>query len=283
MTSFLPLVTAGGDMPAWMPWTLDHVQAGVLVLDAELRVVFANQWLLRRARLGAAEVDQRNLLDIFPEVHNSHLEKTLRQALRTGFSAVLSETLHLSPLPLFGLSGPRSDERRLKQSIQVVPMGGLATTQAGQRHVLVQVTDVTPAVARERLLKEQAGFDAVLNLFDSTISFHAQYQQSRTPQALTELLVSSPDNPRSLAWVAQTLRSRLRRIEHLADGATHALAALLPDSPLDPVQLWPLDSATPEALTALLVQYRQSARAVAQGLSGLFFTHSGTAAHSVSV
>jgi len=134
-----------------------------------------------------------------------------------------------------------------------------------------------------RLLKEQAGFDAVLNLFDSTISFHAQYQQSRTPQALTELLVSSPDNPRSLAWVAQTLRSRLRRIEHLADGATHALAALLPDSPLDPVQLWPLDSATPEALTALLVQYRQSARAVAQGLSGLFFTHSGTAAHSVSV
>lgn len=156
MTSFLPLVTAGGDVPAWMPWTLDHVQAGVLVLDAELRVVFANQWLLRRARLGTGEISQRNLLDVFPDVQNSHLEKTLRQALRTGFSAVLSETLHLSPLPLFGLSGPRSDERRLKQSIQVVPMGGLATEQAGQRHVLVQVTDVTPAVARERLLKEQA-------------------------------------------------------------------------------------------------------------------------------
>jgi hypothetical protein len=34
------------------------------------------------------------------------------------------------------------------------------------------------------LIEEQAGFDAVLDLFDSTISFHAQYQQSRTPQAL---------------------------------------------------------------------------------------------------
>jgi len=33
----------------------------------------------------------------------------------------------------------------------------------------------------------------------------------------------------------------------------------------------------------LLTQYRQSARAVAEGLSGLFFTHSGPAAHSVSV
>lgn len=156
MSSFLPLVTAEGEVPTWMPWALDHVQAGVLVLDAELRVVFANQWLLRRARRVAAQVSQRSLLEVFPEVRNSHLEKTLRQALRTGFSAVLSETLHFSPLPLFGLSGPPTDDRRLKQSIQLVPMGALAATQAGQRHVLVQVTDVTPAVARERLLKEQA-------------------------------------------------------------------------------------------------------------------------------
>ena len=133
-----------------------------------------------------------------------------------------------------------------------------------------------------RLFKEQAGFDAVLHLFDSTISFHAQYQQSRTPQALVELLVTSTDNPRSLAWVAQTLRSRLRRIEHLADGATHALAARLPPAPTGPTLLWPPGSATPEGLLALLTQYRQSARAVAEGLSGLFFTHSGPAAHSVS-
>jgi uncharacterized circularly permuted ATP-grasp superfamily protein/uncharacterized alpha-E superfamily protein len=134
-----------------------------------------------------------------------------------------------------------------------------------------------------RLFKEQAGFDGLLNLFDSTISFHAQYQQSRTPQALVELLVTSPDNPRSLAWVAQTLRSRLRRIEHLADGATHRLAALLPEPPTDPLQLWPQDSASPEALNALLAHYRRSAREVAEGLSGLFFTHSGQAAHSVGL
>ncbi|MFM8577140.1 MAG: alpha-E domain-containing protein, partial [Limnohabitans sp.] len=131
--------------------------------------------------------------------------------------------------------------------------------------------------------KQQAGFDAVLHLFDSTISFHAQYQQSRTPQALLEMLVTHPDNPRALAWVAQTLRARLRRIEHLADGATHPLAALQPPTPTDPAALWPTDSATPEALLALLAQYRQSARAVAEGLSSLFFTHSGPAAHSVSV
>ena len=139
-----------------------------------------------------------------------------------------------------------------------------------------------------RLLQEQAGFDAVLQLFDSTISFHAQYQQSRTPQALVALLVSSPDHPRSLVWVAQTLRSRLRRIGHLAGGATQTLAEVLPSPAALPegeaaLALWPLLEPQPEPLLRLLAQYRESARRVSDGLSGLFFTHSGPAAHSVSL
>ena len=139
-----------------------------------------------------------------------------------------------------------------------------------------------------RLLQEQAGFDAVLQLFDSTISFHAQYQQSRTPQALVALLVASPDHPRSLTWVALTLRSRLRRIGHLAGGATQALAQVLPPAASLPedqtaLALWPLHEPQPEPLLQLLTQYRSSARRVSDGLSGLFFTHSGPAVHSVSL
>ena len=132
-----------------------------------------------------------------------------------------------------------------------------------------------------RVLQEQPGFDAVLKLFDSTISFHAQYQQSRTPEALSALLVASPDNPRSLAWVAQTLRARLRRMQDLADGGTLGLAALLPETPASdshPVPVLGL-----QALLPLLAHHQRSARQVAEGLSSLFFTHSGGAARSVSV
>jgi len=135
------------------------------------------------------------------------------------------------------------------------------------------------------LLHEQAGFDAVLKLFDSTISFHAQFQQSRTPQALVDLLVSNPDNPRALSWVAKTLQSRLLRMEHLAEGATRALAALLPGPEVlqaNAESLWPLQTRTPDALLALLSQYQQMARQVSDGLSILFFTHSEAAAHNVS-
>jgi len=166
------------------------------------------------------------------------------------------------------------------------------------------------------LIGEQAGFDTVLDLFDSTISFHAQYQQSRTPQALMDLLVTDPDNPRALGWVSHTLRSRLLRMGHLADGATLALANRVPKLiDLSPESLWPYGlvanrlpdltakpdfkqaqtppsattpagpSALPELpelpLHAALGQCQNAAREVSDQLCALFFTHSGEARYSV--
>ena len=141
------------------------------------------------------------------------------------------------------------------------------------------------------LIGEQAGFDAVLDLFDSTISFHAQYQQSRTPQALIDLLVTNADNPRSLGWVAHTLRARLRRMGQLADGATLPLAERVPHLiELTPEALWPLTSparhqASPAnsglPLHTALAHCQTAARDVSDQLCGLFFTHSGEARYSV--
>ena len=137
------------------------------------------------------------------------------------------------------------------------------------------------------LIGEQAGFDAVLDLFDSTISFHAQYQQSRTPQALVDLLVTNSDNPRSLGWVAHTLRSRLLRMGQLADGATLPLAEIVPQLiDLSPESLWPAHFLAPDSdrtlpLYAALSHCQTAARDVSDQLCGLFFTHSGEARYSV--
>ncbi len=63
---------------------------------------------------------------------------------------------------------------------------------------------------------DESGFEAMLALFDSTITFHAQYQLRRDMPALVDLLVIDRDNPRSLGWVAHTLRSRIAKIEAAA-------------------------------------------------------------------
>jgi len=137
------------------------------------------------------------------------------------------------------------------------------------------------------LLGEQAGFDAVLDLFDSTISFHAQYQQSRTPQALIDLLVIHTDNPRSLGWVAHTLRARLTRMGHLADGATTPMAELVPQLiEMTPETLWPRASDPSQPgnelpLRAVLAHCQTAARDISEQLCGLFFTHSGEARYSI--
>ena len=127
-------------------------------------------------------------------------------------------------------------------------------------------------------LSEQAGFDAVLALFDSTISFHAQYQQSRTMDALLELVLSNPDNPRSLAWVLHTLRARLRRMGDLAQGRTAELAERLPQLPLQAPWTGAHDTAQ---LSAQLHACRMAARATSDALNSLFFAHSGDASQSV--
>ena len=184
---------------------------------------------------------------------------------------------------LAALTGAQTDRMSRDDGWRLLSIG---------RHIerLAFLSDAMAEAVRLDLVAEQAGFDAVLDLFDSTISFHAQHQQSRTPQALMELLVTDPDNPRSLGWVAHTLRGRLRRMGTLADGATLALAEGVPQLiGMPPESLWPYpspnpssDSSTPLPLLATLTHCQNAAREVSDHLCGLFFTHSGEARYSVS-
>ena len=74
---------------------------------------------------------------------------------------------------------------------------------------------------------ENGGFSAMVALFDSTITFHAQYQQRRDIPALLDLLVLDRDNPRSLSWVMHTLKNRLAQLADSTSGDVSDLASNL--------------------------------------------------------
>ena len=191
--------------------------------------------------------------------------------------ALLADTSQM----LAALTGAQTDRMSRDDGWRFLSMG---------RHIerLTFLSHALSEAVQLGLIAEQAGFDAVLELFDSTISFHAQHQQSRTPQALIDLLVTDPDNPRSLGWVAHTLRGRLRRMGTLADGATLALAQVLPDwHDTHAASLWPVGAAPtgnnpPLPLQNTLAECQSAARQVSDQLCALFFTHSGEARYSVS-
>jgi len=136
---------------------------------------------------------------------------------------------------------------------------------------------------------EPAGFEALVALFDSTITFHAQYQQRRDMVALVDLLVLDRDNPRSLAWVLQTLRSRLARLGRNVAPQDTELAHQLPD----PAQ-WQLAELSDwqrhadghrvwAALAQLLDDCEAAAVSLSEEITRLHFSHADRRSQSYTV
>ncbi|MBK9443487.1 MAG: circularly permuted type 2 ATP-grasp protein [Comamonadaceae bacterium] len=145
-------------------------------------------------------------------------------------------------------------------------------------------------------LESEGGFDAMIELFDSAITFHAQFQQSRDMAALIDLLVIDRDNPRSVSWVAHTLRGRLAKLAGSEPTELSALSLRVPNpNAWGLAQLCELapDLAPPAPVTAdiipprfdllrdVLYQCTRAANEVSEEISATYFTHSGLANRSV--
>jgi uncharacterized alpha-E superfamily protein len=132
-----------------------------------------------------------------------------------------------------------------------------------------------PVQDGDSLESHQDGFSAMISLFGSTVTFRAQHHGRDDLAALLESLVLDTDNPRSLAWVAQTLRGRLAKLAGDEPQDLCATSILIPD----PKQ-WQLqdvlarnNSNEPEQLIRLLQACLSGAQQVAQAISAQYFTH----------
>ena len=129
--------------------------------------------------------------------------------------------------------------------------------------------------------QDSAGFLALLAVFDSTITYQAQNQQSRELRALLDLLVLDSDNPRSLAWVARSLRSRLGKLTGTEPHESDALVQSVPD-----LSSWDLaalaatdDNGVLTHLRQRLAQCTSVVWQVSDLISARYFSH--TREHSV--
>ena len=150
-------------------------------------------------------------------------------------------------------------------------------------------------------LKTDGGFDAMVELFDSALTFHAQFQQSRDMAALVDLLVIDRDNPRSISWIAHTLRGRLARLAGSEPNQLCALSLKVPNP-----SAWGLAQLCDEApdlvtpaqtqgngsdaeaqameyalLKDVLYQCTHASFVVSDEISATYFTHSGLANQSL--
>ena len=128
---------------------------------------------------------------------------------------------------------------------------------------------------------EIAGFETMLALFDSTITFHAQYQQQREVPALLELLVLDRENPRSLSWVAQTLRGRLSKLAGAAPMEKDSLAQRVIDPDTWQLSDWWAQGQVLPAWSDFLQSCSQCAWRLSEDVSLRYFSHTDEAGRSL--
>ena len=135
---------------------LERLPVGVIVLDTQQRVIYWNEWIASAAQIPAQNAVGKGLLDIFPEVRNTRLHTAVCDALQKGLSALLSSSLHQSPLPLYrdptAFPGQGADGARITQAIQILAI----TLPDYPRACVIQVSDVTQIRMREDYIRKQA-------------------------------------------------------------------------------------------------------------------------------
>ncbi len=145
------------------------------------------------------------------------------------------------------------------------------------RHIerLSTLSEALAAAFETGTLESEIGFSLVLNLFDSTITYRSRYLQRRDAQALLELLALNTENPRSLAWISQTLASRIAKMEDTPKGMTPTMLAPheLPHQwSTDAIEALALDN-DPAAIAALLDGAMRDAWSISDSLSHRYFSH----------
>lgn len=131
---------------------LGAMNVGAIVLDEACRVLVWNSWMTRHSDLAPAAVMNQDFFALFPELQGKRIESAVRQALRDNFPSVLSQTLHKAPFTLYTSAAARANGELMQQAVAVTPL----TVPGAARLCLIQITDVSVAVARERLLRQQA-------------------------------------------------------------------------------------------------------------------------------
>jgi PAS domain S-box-containing protein len=211
----------------------DTVDIGLVVIDRQGCVVGWNEWIARISRRPAQDVLGRKLSDVFPVLLSSRLLDVINDSFDVGSSSILTHTLN-ALLPLRGEGG-----EPVLHNIIVRPVSSLRAN-----YCLLQVTDVTIAVARERLLRER-----------QNARYHAIVDSA--PDAVITI-----DESRNIRWVNGAV--------HHVLGYSHSE---LLDQKID-ILLEPDNALSPRLADTSVVQKMQSAISVVgrykSGKSGYF-------------
>ena len=215
----------------WPTWVADSIQTGLIVLDLAGCVRLFNRWMVQSSGLRFEQVVGRDVFDIFPELNAGRAGIALKACLHSGLPAVLSNSLNPAPFPLYSDARQRARGVRRQQSVRIFRS---PAQDGGGMQVLIEISDVSNAVARERKLQllnttlthSTGATQAALKVAEEASASKSQFvanmsHEIRTPMngilGMLKLLQSTELSPRQLDYTTK------------AEGAANSLLGLLND------------------------------------------------------
>ncbi|WP_052065446.1 ATP-binding protein [Thalassospira australica] len=131
---------------------LDTADTGLIALAPDGTICHWNQWIQSRSGKEANDVLGKALHEVFPDTKLGRVALAINDCLKFGMPAVISPSLNQGALPLRPLPQFSASFDRMEQSIRIHP---IKTKRNGILCSLI-IRDVTLAVQRDRLLRQQA-------------------------------------------------------------------------------------------------------------------------------
>ena len=226
---------------------LNLVNGGLIVIDAEHRIVLWNSWMVPRCGRSAARVRDRGLLEVFPELRGSPVEMAVLAALSSNVATRIPQAQASSPFPL--REAGSFDGARIEQSVSVTPFD-----EGKERFCLIEIRDVSGTAERERRLLDHAeslrarsyvdGLTGIANRRYFDVALDRELRRAQRSGGQLSLLLMDIDSFKAyndhfghqqgdscLTTVAQALAAMLKRPADVAARyGGEEFAAILPDT-----------------------------------------------------
>jgi diguanylate cyclase (GGDEF)-like protein len=263
------------DLPAGLSArALNLLNCGIIVLDADQRIVLWNSWLTPRCARSAARVRERSLFEVFPELRGSRVEAAVLAALLDAHDTAISQTDNRAPFPL--REAGSFDGARIDQAVSVS-----AFREGDERYCMIEIRDVSGMVERERRLMDHAeslrarsyvdGLTGIANRRYFDVALDRELRRAQRLGGQLSLLMVDIDSFKAyndhfghqqgdtcLSNVAQALASKLKRPADVAARyGGEEFAAVLPDTSVEQAAL--LANAIREHIAALALPHAPGA------------------------
>lgn len=131
------------------PKVFNELDCGIFVLDSKESIVVWNSWIEQHSTISTEQAVGRSFLDLFPDLRCSRVHEAIRSAIGFQYPAIISNVLNKTLFPFYSHS--KKKKTRIHQVVRVTPL----RLEGSDIYCLVEITDVTAAVARERALERQ--------------------------------------------------------------------------------------------------------------------------------